>query len=104
MISIVATVLLGADLTGCSGATGEGAGGGPETGGGGGLAADCFEPPGRCDEDVDCCDGGLCVMVQEDVACHPACERDAECDTGCCAPLLGGGMACLAADFCATPL
>lgn len=76
-----------------------GGGGEPEEGGGGGAA--CLDAPEPCGDHVECCEGSLCVMTGDEIACRPDCTEDAECETGCCAHLLGGGTACLAVDYCA---
>lgn len=78
-------------------------GGGTEEGGGGEGGGACADAPEPCGEAVGCCEGSLCVMTGDEVACRASCADDAECETGCCAVLIGGGSACLAADYCAVP-
>lgn len=100
----LAVALVASWMAACQGESDPGLGGGggePEEGGGGGAA--CLDASAPCGDDVDCCEGSLCVMAGDEIACRPDCTEDADCETGCCAHLLGGGSACLALDYCTVP-
>ncbi len=65
--------------------------------------APVVEPPPPeegCGDGPACGESEVCALTGGVVACQPVCASDAECETGCCAVLLGGRSACLPGDYC----
>lgn len=62
----------------------------------------CIEPGLDCSADTGgCCGSGVCVNASDGIVCADQCRADAECGSGCCAPILDGTAAvCSPADFC----
>ncbi|MET0286817.1 MAG: hypothetical protein ABW352_20210 [Polyangiales bacterium] len=65
----------------------------------------CAQAGASCAGNDDCCGFGdseaFCVTEPAGGAiCRASCSTGADCQSGCCAPLSGGGMACFAASQC----
>jgi hypothetical protein len=69
------------------------------------AAACCAQAGSSCATSADCCGGALnqAVCVSEAAGgaiCRATCSANTDCQSGCCAPLEGGGSACFAASQC----
>jgi hypothetical protein len=67
----------------------------------------CTAAGGSCGATKDCCghaqDQAVCVTESAGGAiCRATCTTGTDCQSGCCAPLAGGGNACFAASQCQT--
>jgi hypothetical protein len=64
----------------------------------------CREEGGACETATDCCAGSTCVDTSTDPGgyrCKRNCTAHAQCQTGCCAPLVGSGTSvCLDGAYC----
>lgn len=79
--------------SGSGGPSGGATAGGATTGGG-----SCAPTGAPCASSGECCNfqagTGYCVDIAGEVACSDSCTTGADCESGCCLPLNGGGMVC----------
>jgi hypothetical protein len=61
----------------------------------------CLEPGKACSFTSDCCSGNLCVTNGTISVCAAMCASNAQCKSGCCAPVPGtGSSVCSPPSFC----
>lgn len=62
----------------------------------------CHEEEQSCADDYVCCEGFACAVFDpETSACKPVCERNTDCQSGCCVPLGNTGVSvCLDEIYC----
>jgi hypothetical protein len=64
------------------------------------CAATCAEPSDACTSPLDCCSGETCVTTNGG-SCAALCTVNADCLSGCCAPLGNASVSvCSAYQFC----
>lgn len=59
--------------------------------------------PGRDCAVNDCCVGSTCVVTNTGDICAANCSQAAQCASGCCVALEGGGAVCAPASNCTAP-
>jgi len=71
----------------------------------GGLCRDPLDPSvcivsgssQTCTDNAECC-SNICLSIDDE--CHASCERDTDCETGCCGTLNQGLKACVPESEC----
>jgi len=88
--------------SGSSSGVGSGSGSGSGGASGSSSGGTCEQPGATCSANGDCCGGEVCIA--DDSACHSTCGSNAECNSGCCAPVANESYSvCAAASYCSGP-
>lgn len=97
----------GAEAGPGNGTDGDGGSGG-DAGNGNGNNGACDPVGTSCTATTNCCQSGSgigvsgAICISNDNLCHAACASDAECQSGCCAPVEGQALGvCAVASACA---